>query len=73
MNRKDSLYQLEQFRRRLASNEKPDALRHLASQVDELRWVAPESVLGTIGDFVDRINDKLERCTPAPTKATARK
>jgi hypothetical protein len=69
MNRIDSLQELGRIRRRLAAVEKADALRHLTQQTDELRWVAPDSCLEMIAAFSDRIDDKLARCTPAPTKA----
>ena len=51
MNKADLLQQLERLRRRLAASENTDTLRHLARHVDELRWVAPDSLLETIAAF----------------------
>ena len=73
MNKVDLLQQLERLRRRLAASENTDTLRHLARHVDELRWVAPDSVLEMIATFSDLVADKVERCTPASTKVAARK
>jgi hypothetical protein len=67
------LQELERLRRRLASSENVETLRRIAQQTDELRWVSPESILEAIASFTDRINDKVERLTPASTNVTARK
>lgn len=61
MNKTDLLLELQRLRRRLAGSEKIDTLRHLIEDTTALKGIAPDSVLETIGDFTDRVNDKIER------------
>jgi hypothetical protein len=61
VNAKDSLLELQRLRKRLAGSEKLDTLRHLIEDTTALKGIAPDRVLETIGDFTDRIHDKIER------------
>jgi hypothetical protein len=52
---------LQRLRRRAAKTENLQTLRHIADEVSVLAGIAPESLLGDIGDLQDRLCDRVER------------
>jgi hypothetical protein len=64
----DAAERLQDLRRRLASSENKDTVRRIAADLEELSWTAPKPLRADIGDFTDRLNDKLGRISPEPKR-----
>ena len=56
---------LQGLRKRCAGSENIETLKRVLGEASELASVAPEHLLGDIGDFTDRVHEKIDRLAPA--------
>jgi hypothetical protein len=64
---------LQGLRKRLASTENIGTIKSISSAASELALIAPEGILESIGDLIDRANDKLKSLGVAPKAANGRR
>jgi hypothetical protein len=62
---------LADLRRRLASTENKETIRRILGDASELASVAPESLLGDLADFTDRVHSKLDHLAPAAPRTVS--
>jgi hypothetical protein len=64
---------LQGLRARLASTEVPSTLRAINVDVSELAAIAPENLLGDIGELTDRVFAKIDSIVPPKAPRKSRK
>jgi hypothetical protein len=62
---------LQSLRKRLASTEVVGTIKTISREASEMALIAPENLLESIAEFVDRANDKLDRLGMTAPKAVA--